>query len=98
MVYNVRCMVRKQIYLTKELAQDVYFLSLKEKKSQAEVVRSALTEGVERHFRRIRKKSGSLLDLAKLGFRGPGDLSVNHDEYLYGEKSEYAQKLRWKKS
>lgn len=91
-------MIRKQIYLTKELAQDVYLLSLKEKKSQAEVVREVLTEGVNRQFRRLKKKTGSLLDLAKLGFKGgPSDLSTNLFDYLYGEKSDYAEKKRWKK-
>lgn len=91
-------MIRKQIYLTKELAQDVYLLSLKENKSQAEIVREVLTEGVDRQFRRLQKKSSSLLDLAKLGVRGPRDISTNLFDYLYGEKSEYARSRRWKKS
>ena len=91
-------MVRKQVYLTQELATDVWILAQKERKSQAEVIREVLTEGVDRQFRRLKRKSGSLLDLAKLGIKGPRDLSRNHDEYLYGRKSEFARIYKWKKS
>lgn len=91
-------MIRKQLYLSPDLALDVRILALKEGKSQAEVIRQALSEGVVRRFREIRNKhKSSLLDLAKLGFRGPGDLSSNLFDYLYGKKSEYAKKIRWKK-
>ncbi|OGE35419.1 MAG: hypothetical protein A3H82_00750 [Candidatus Levybacteria bacterium RIFCSPLOWO2_02_FULL_39_26] len=77
-------MIRTQIYLPKELYQNLNLTAKKESKTRAQVIREALIEG-------LRKKRGNaaeaLLELASLGkkfkLKGPKDLSQNIDKYLY---------------
>ncbi len=78
-------MIRTQVYLPRELYQEVKLVAEKESKKSAQVVRELLHEGLIR-----RKKKGtigeSLLDLASVAVKGgPPDLSTNHDKYLYGD-------------
>lgn len=85
MVY-IRHMIRTQIYLPEDLYREIGWLAKKEKKAKAQVIREALEKEVE-------KKQGNagetLLKLAamakKYKWKGPKDLSVNHDKYLYEE-------------
>lgn len=91
MLYNVCCMLRTQIYLPEDLLLELKFLSQKEDKPTARVIRELLRDSV----RRIKKKKNAgdlLLKLAKLGARGPTDLSKNFYEYAYGKKSSYAKR------
>lgn len=77
-------MIRTQIYLPEDLYREIGWLAKKEKKAKAQVIREALEKEVE-------KKQGNagetLLKLAamakKYKWKGPKDLSVNHDKYLY---------------
>lgn len=77
-------MIRTQIYLPKHLYQNMQLIAQRENKSVAEVIREllnqALSQETEQH-----DAGKTLLALAKLGGRGPADLSVNLDNYLYGE-------------
>lgn len=79
-------MIRTQIYLPKELYQEIGWLAKKEKKAKAQVIREALEKDVKKRQGSVGK---ALLELAELGkklnLRGPKDLSINHDKYLYGE-------------
>lgn len=85
MVY-IRHMIRTQIYLPEDLYREIGWLAKKEKKAKAQVIREALEKEIE-------KKQGNagetLLKLAamakKYKWKGPKDLSVNHDKYLYEE-------------
>ena len=80
-------MIRKQIYLAKELDQHIHVLSQQQNKPEAEVIRDLLKTGLKRE--RPISTGDALLGLAKLGEKlsmsGPTDLSERHDEYLYGD-------------
>jgi hypothetical protein len=80
-------MIRKQIYLTRELDQHIHVLSQKENKSEAEVIRELLETGLKKQP--PMSTGEALLGLAhlgeQLGIAGPSDLSTRHDDYLYGE-------------
>ena len=81
-------MIRKQIYLTRELDQFIHVLSQKQNKPEAEVIRELLQTGIKKQPRM--STGEALLGLAKLGenlgLTGPADLSERHDEYLYGNE------------
>lgn len=80
-------MIRTQVYLPKPLYQNIDWVAKKEKKTKAAVIREAIGEG-------LKKKHGNageaLLEIAamakKYKWKGPADLSVNHDKYLYEEE------------
>lgn len=77
-------MIRTQIYLPKELYQEVDWVAKKEKKPKAQVIR----EAIEKDVGKKRGNAGdTLLKLAamakKYKWKGPKDLSTNHDKYLY---------------
>lgn len=85
MVY-IRHMIRTQVYLPKQLYQTIDLVAKKERKAKAQVIREALEEGV----RKKQANAGKvLLEIAamakKYKWRGPKDLSTNHDKYLYEE-------------
>lgn len=79
-------MIRTQIYLPKELYQEIDFVAKKEKKAKAQIIR----EAIEKDMNSKRGNAGdTLLKLAamakKYKWKGPKDLSTNHDKYLYEE-------------
>jgi len=79
-------MIRTQIYLPKELCQEIAFTAKREKKPKAAVIREALVKGLVK--KRSKKNAGSvLLEIAvmaeKLRTKGPSNLSTNIDKYLY---------------
>ena len=80
-------MIRKQIYITRELEQYINVLAQKQDKPEAEVIRELLQQGISR--REPVSTGEALRGLAALGERlgmsGPPDLSERHDDYLYGE-------------
>ncbi len=81
-------MIRTQVYLTEELQAKIKLTALREKKAEALIIREVLEEGFE-HIKPVKTAGQALLELAdlgkKLGFKGPKDLSLNHDTYLYQE-------------
>lgn len=79
-------MIRTQIYLPKELYQEVDWVAKKERKPKAQVIR----EAIEKDMDKKRGNAGStLLEIAamakKYKWKGPKDLSKNIDKYLYEE-------------
>lgn len=83
MVY-IRHMIRTQIYLPRELYQEVDLVAKKEKKPKAQVIREAIEKDMSK---KCGNAGDALLKLAamakKYKWKGPKDLSVNHDKYLY---------------
>ena len=75
-------MIRTQVYLPKGLYQRVQLLARKENVPAAKVVRELVAEGIKRRSGSIGQ---ALRDLAKIGGKGPVDLSTNIDKYLYEE-------------
>ncbi len=80
-------MIRKQIYLTRELDQHIHVLSRKQNKPESEVIRELLETGIKKQP--SISTGEALFGLAtlgeKLGMSGPADLSDRHDDYLYGD-------------
>jgi len=79
-------MIRTQVYLPKQLSQEIELVAKKEKKPRAQVIRESLERGLKTDSN-MESAGEALLKLAelgkKLGLRGPKDLSINHDKYLY---------------
>ena len=78
-------MLKTYLYVPKELNEEIITLSLAHDTSKAEMIRSALTEGIKVLKR---KKSGSLDVLfkiaaigKKINAKGPKDLSAHLDKY-----------------
>jgi hypothetical protein len=81
-------MIRTQIYLTEEQARDIKLRAKREKKREAEVIEELLSNSLKTVPSERRESTGeSLLRLAAIGGKGPADLSVRIDDYLYGENS-----------
>lgn len=85
MVY-IRHMIRTQIYLPQQLYQAIDLVAKKEKKAKAQIIREALEKNMEK---KQANAGETLLKLAamakKYKWKGPKDLSTNHDKYLYEE-------------
>lgn len=85
-------MIRTQVYLHKEQAQEIAFLAKKQKTEKAKVIRSLIQKGLEDEIRSRPAKSlgDELMKLVELGKKlnltGPTDLSTNHDKYLYEDE------------
>src|SRR3989344_9352036 len=79
-------MIRHQIYLTPQLKREIQVQARKNGKSQSEVIRETLEEKFKI---KDKKLSGGevLLKIAARAVKGPGDLSTNLFDYLYGNKS-----------
>jgi len=79
-------MIRTQVYLTKEIDRQVKRVAALSGKSQAEVIRDALSEGLKGRTTQ-RDTAQGLLALAALGrtlkTRGPANLSQVIDHELY---------------
>lgn len=79
-------MIRTQIYLPEDLKKELEYLAQKEKKPLSEIIRRAVSKEVKKK----RETAGeTLLKIASYAREGPGDLSTNFFDYLYGEKSDY---------
>ncbi len=73
-------MIRTQVYLTDDLYTRIQLEAKRGKKKAAAVVRELLRAGLAR----TQPNAGrALLEIAKLNFKGPKDLSSRIDEYLY---------------
>lgn len=79
-------MIRTQIFLPEETYQYIKIQAMREKKPSAQIIREALDLGIKQHIKRTKQNAGdALLRLAKIGGKGPKDLSENIDKYLYEE-------------
>lgn len=88
-------MIRTQLYLPKDLKLELELLAKKEQKATAAVIRELLKEGLEKKRKSNKRNAGDfLMELAEMGFEGPGDLSTNLFDYLYGKKSDYARRRK----
>ena len=74
-------MIRTQVYLTKQLHQEIGVVAKKEKKAAAQIIRELLEEGLSAKKKHTIGKA--LLELSKINAKGPKDLSEKIDEYLY---------------
>lgn len=81
-------MQRTYVYLPDELNTEIEFTAKTQRKSKADVIRTALKQGLK-VIRPQRSNSAKvLLEIAKeakkFNIKGPRDLSINHDHYTWG--------------
>ena len=76
-------MIRTQVFLPEETYQYIKIRAQRERKPSAQVIREVLEAGMKKSEKQ--NAGETLLQLAKLGGKGPKDLSKNIDRYLYGE-------------
>ena len=84
-------MIRTQVYLTEEQAQDIKLRAKRENKHEAEVIRELLSMGFKASRSTSSETTGeALLRLARLGeklqVKAQPDLSARIDDILYGDK------------
>ena len=81
-------MLKTYLYIPDELNEKIDRASKAQKKSKAEIIRKVLEKGItdEEYGKNVGVEA--LFKLAKLAkkykVKGPRDLSVNHDYYLWG--------------
>jgi hypothetical protein len=79
-------MIRKMVYFTEEQARDIELKAKRERRYEAEVIRELISEGLKTSQTKQGESAGvSLLRLAEIGGKGPADLSMRIDDYLYGK-------------
>src|SRR4051794_27931399 len=89
-IMGISYMVRAQVYLTEEQARDIKIRAQRERRREADVIRDMLERGRLTSTGKRQETAGeAMLRLVAAGKRlkltGPTDLSINHDDYLYGD-------------
>lgn len=83
-------MIRTQIYLPKDLYRHIDQVAKREKRAKAQVIRDTLEKGFKRRQKTQKNAGEVLLEIAamakKYKWKGPKDLSTNHDKYLYEDQ------------
>jgi hypothetical protein len=78
-------LVRKQVYITSEQEELLKQIASREKRSEADIIRSALDARLRPRRAPLRRLSDdSLWGIVGLGAGDAGDVSENVDAYLYG--------------
>jgi predicted DNA-binding protein len=78
-------MIQKQISLPEELDQKIQERAKLLKESEERVIRELIEQGLQAP--KPWKNAGEALSsLSELGIRGPKDLAINHDKYLYEDE------------
>lgn len=76
-------MLQTTLYLTKELAQQVERLAASLRQPKAKIIRDALSAGLQKIQAPQSQSAQALLELAKIGGKGPADLAQRHNEYTW---------------
>ena len=79
-------MIQKHISLPEELDQKIRERAKLLQESEEQVITTLLEEGLEKPKQHWKNAGEALSSLSELGIRGPKDLAVNHDKYLYEEE------------
>ncbi len=83
-------MLKTYLYIPDELEAKINLTAKTQNKSKAEIMRQALHEGLSSLEKQQAGGGEVLLQIAELAkkhnVKGPRDLSVNHDYYLWGGK------------
>ncbi len=81
-------MLKTYLYIPEHINNKINQTAAAQKKPKAEIIRRALEEGFEAMERQKNGGTDVLLALSeyakKYKVKGPKDLSVNHDYYLWG--------------
>ena len=76
---------RTQMYLPEDILLELKRKSNKEKTTIAHIIRNAVSDFLKREKERDWEKD-SLWNMVGAGSSQEGDISVNHDKYLYGKE------------
>jgi metal-responsive CopG/Arc/MetJ family transcriptional regulator len=76
---------RTQMYFPEEMLREMKKKAKEEKSTVAKIVRNAVSDLLKQE-RAKDWKEDSLWNMVGAGDSKDGDLSVNHDKYLYGKK------------
>lgn len=80
---------RTQVYFPADLYKEVKKRARKESRSSAAIIRDAVSQYLEKEEEKeIDWENDPIFRLAGIMDSGLGDLSVNHDYYLYGMKKK----------
>lgn len=81
-------MQRTHIYLPDDLNTEIEFTARFQRKSKAEIIRTALEQGIKVIRPRRSSSTKALLKMVKEAKKfpgtGPKDLSINHNHYTWG--------------
>ena len=78
-------MVRKQLYLPEDLARHLAVAAKQQRKPEAQILRELIAAGLKRQPVAAESTGQALMRLARIGGKGPADLSARIDDYLYGD-------------
>lgn len=88
--------IRTQVYFDKEDYEEIGILAAQRGVSKAEMTRRVVKAGVKEVGKKKQKgkltAAEAMLKLGELAIHGPGDMSETMDDYLYGDKSKFAEK------
>ncbi|OGY11291.1 MAG: hypothetical protein A3F61_03085 [Candidatus Blackburnbacteria bacterium RIFCSPHIGHO2_12_FULL_41_13b] len=79
-------MIRRQLYITPEIDRALEIEARRQGKSEARLAREILGKELKVKNKSI-SAADALVRMAQNSFKGPGDLSTNLFDYLYGKKS-----------
>ena len=78
-------MIQKQISLPDELDRKIRERVKRLNQPEEQVITQLLEEGLNKPQQQWKNAGEALKSLSELGIKGPKDLAINHDKYLYEE-------------
>jgi hypothetical protein len=82
-------MTRTQVYLDDNAYIQAQLLARQMSVPTAALIRKYVNQGIKNDLGKRETVRDSLMRIAKHAYKGkdaPNDLSINHDDYLYGDK------------
>ena len=79
-------MIQKQISLPEDLDQKIRQRAKHLQQAEEQVITTLLEEGLKNPKQQWKNAGDALSSLSELGIKGPKDLALNHDKYLYEDE------------
>ena len=79
-------MIQKHISLPEDLDQKIRERVKRLKASEEQVITTLLKEGLKKPKQHWKNAGEALSSLFELGIRGPKDLAINYEKYLYDDE------------
>ena len=78
-------MIQKHISLPEELDRKIRERVKRLNQPEEQVITQLIEEGLNKPQQQWKNAGEALKSLSELGIKGPKDLAINHDKYLYEE-------------
>jgi hypothetical protein len=78
-------MIQKHISLPEALDQKIRERAKRLQAPEERVIRELIEQGLSQQTQQWKNAGEALSSLSELGIKGPKDLAINHDKYLYEE-------------